>query len=231
MSRIGRASVGGYVYHVLNRANARVPIFDNDKDYLTFEAILEDAVAKFDMRLLSYCIMPNHWHLVLYPKKDGDLIKFMGWLSNTHTRRWHMEKHTIGEGHLYQGRYKSFICQNDNHFITLVQYVEQNALKAHLVEKAENWKWSSLWRRECVNFEQKKLLSVWPVSVPDDYLSILNQIQMLPEEGDIEKAIIKSKPFGDDFWVAKTVKQFGLEQTLRNVGRPNIRNDSLTLLF
>jgi len=95
MSRIERTSVGDYVYHVLNRANARVSVFDNDKDYHTFEAILEDAVAKFDMRLLSYCIMPNHWHLVLYPKKDGDLIKFMGWLSNTHTRRWHMEKHTM----------------------------------------------------------------------------------------------------------------------------------------
>ena len=231
MSRIERTSVGDYVYHVLNRANARVSVFDNDKDYNTFETILEDAVAKFDMRLLSYCIMPNHWHLVLYPKKDGDLIKFMGWLSNTHTRRWHMEKHTIGEGHLYQGRYKSFICQNDNHFITLVRYVEQNALKAHLVEKAENWKWSSVWRREMGKSEQKKLLSVWPVDFPDDYLSRLNQLQMQTGDEEIEKAIIKSKPFGDDYWVANTVKQFGLEQTLRDVGRPNIRDDSLTLLF
>jgi putative transposase len=231
MSRIERTSVGDYVYHVLNRANARVSVFDNGKDYNTFETILEDAVAKFDMRLLSYCIMPNHWHLVLYPKKDGDLIKFMGWLSNTHTRRWHMKKHTIGEGHLYQGRYKSFICQNDNHFITLVRYVEQNALKAHLVEKAENWKWSSVWRRENGNSEQKKLLSVWPVDFPDDYLSILNQLHMQTGDEEIEKAIIKSKPFGDDYWVANTVKQFGLEQTLRDVGRPNIRNDSLTLLF
>jgi putative transposase len=223
MARIGRIKVGGYVYHVLNRANARDCIFNNDKDYRTFEAILEDAVRKFDMRLLSYSIMPNHWHLVLYPKNDGDLVTFMSWLTITHTKRWHLERNTTGEGHIYQGRYKSFICQNDNHFITLVKYVEQNALKAQLVEKAENWRWSSVWRREYGNNEQKKLLSNWPVDIPGDYLLSLNQIQLKSEEEGIEQTIIKSNPYGDDFWVAKSVKQFGLEQTLRNVGRPKIK--------
>lgn len=220
MPRIGRTSVGGYVYHVLNRANARVRIFDDDKDYQFFENILEEAVEKFDMRLLSYCIMPNHWHLVLYPKNDGDLIKFMGWLTNTHTRRWHTEKGTIGEGHLYQGRYKLFICQNDNHFISLVKYVERNAKKANLVKKAENWKWSSVWRRENGTAKQKKLLSSWPVSAPKDYLSWLNEDQTKKDEEVIERAIIKSNPYGEDRWVDNTVKKFGLEQTLRKVGRP-----------
>ncbi|MDP4291661.1 MAG: transposase [Bacteroidota bacterium] len=231
MSRIERTSAGDYVYHVLNRANARVPAFESDKDYATFESILEDAVAKYDMRLLAYCMMPNHWHLVLYPKNDGDLIKFMGWLSNTHTRRWHMEKHTIGEGHLYQGRYKSFICQNDDHFITLVRYVEQNALKAHLVKKAQDWRWSSVWRREYGNASQKKLLSAWPVAVPEDYLILLNQLEMQPVEEEIENAIVKSKPYGDQDWVKKSVRKFGLEQTLRNAGRPFIRNDIQNQLF
>jgi putative transposase len=224
MPRIERIKVGGYVYHVLNRANARACIFNKDKDYESFEAILEEAVAKFDMRLLSYSIMPNHWHLVLYPKKDGDLVKFMSWLTSTHTKKWHLEKNTIGEGHLYQGRYKSFICQNGNHFITLVNYVEQNALKARLVDRAENWKWSSVWRRENGNSEQKKLLSAWPVSIPEDYLLCLNRLQVNSEEEDIEKSILKSKPYGDDVWVVNNVKQFGLEQTLRKVGRPKIKN-------
>jgi putative transposase len=220
MSRIGRTDVGGFVYHVINRANARLHIFDNDNDYSTFEVVLEDAVEKFNMRLLAYCIMPNHWHLVLYPNNDGDLTKFVAWLTNTHTRRWHVDKNTIGQGHLYQGRYKSFICQNDIHFITLAHYVEQNALKAHLVEKAENWKWSSVWRRENGNNEKKKLLSEWPVDIPVDYLLWLNQIQMESKEDDIEKSIIKSNPYGDDCWATATAKQFGLEQTLRNTGRP-----------
>ena len=223
MSRIVRTDIGGIVYHVINRANARVAIFDDEMDYQTFEGILEEAVEMFDMRLLSYCIMPNHWHLVLYPKNDGDLAKFMGWLSNTHTRRWHLEKRTVGEGHLYQGRYKSFICQNDNHFIILVQYVERNSLKAKLVDKAENWKWSSVWRRVNGNNKQKNLLSDWPVDIPEDYLINLNQNEMKFEDEDIEKSIIKNTPFGDAYWTTSTVKQFNLEQTLRNAGRPKIR--------
>jgi len=223
MSRIGRIDIGGYVYHVLNRANDRLSIFNTDKDYHTFEVIIEDAVTKFDMRLLSYSIMPNHWHLVLYPKNDGDLVKFMTWLTNTHTKRWRLENNTTGEGHLYQGRYKSFICQNDIHFIRLVNYVEQNALKANLVEKAENWKWSSVWRREKGNNEQMKLLSNWPVAMPEDYLLRLNEIQLKSDEEGIETSIIKSNPYGDDFWTDINVKRFRLEQTLRKTGRPKKR--------
>lgn len=92
MPRITRVDVGGEMYHVLNRANARVQIFDNNDDYQQFEEILEEAVEKFNMRLFAYCVMPNHWHLVLYPKHDGDLQRFMSWLTNTHTRRWHIAK-------------------------------------------------------------------------------------------------------------------------------------------
>ena len=144
----------------------------------------------------------------------------MGWLTNTHTRRWHTEKGTIGQGHLYQGRYKSFICQDDNHFIALVRYVERNAKKANLVKKAENWKWSSVWRRENGTAKQKKILSEWPVSKPKDYLEWLNKSQTENEEKTIEKSIIKGNPFGGDGWVEKIVKKFNLEQTLRKVGRP-----------
>ena len=158
MPRITRTDIGGEIYHILNRANARVQIFDNDQDYRTFEIILNEAIEKFDMRLLAYCIMPNHWHLVVYPKQDGDLSKFMGWLSNTHTRRWHATKKTIGEGHLYQGRYKSFLCQKDNYFLTLVRYVERNAKKANLCQLAQDWRWSSIYRRENGSNEQKKIL-------------------------------------------------------------------------
>jgi putative transposase len=113
MPRIERIDVGEYIYHVLNRANTRAQIFDTDEDYKMFEDILEEAVEEHAMRLLAYCLMPNHWHLVLYPRKAGDLQKFMSWITNTHTRRWHVAHNTIGSGHLYHGRYKSFLCQND----------------------------------------------------------------------------------------------------------------------
>ncbi|OGG44152.1 hypothetical protein A2841_00400 [Candidatus Kaiserbacteria bacterium RIFCSPHIGHO2_01_FULL_48_10] len=220
MPRIERTAVGGYVYHVLNRANARAQIFDNDKDYQLFESILAEGVEKFEMRMLAYCLMPNHWHLVLYPREEGDLSKFMSWISNTHTRRWHVMKRTIGQGHLYQGRYKSFLCQTDSHFLTLVRYVERNAKKANLVRRAESWKWSSVWRRDAGTKEQKKLLAEWPVSLPPHYLSLLNEPQTKAEEEALERSLTKNIPFGTDKWRDVIVKKYGLEQTLRSVGRP-----------
>ncbi len=220
MPRTERTDVGGYIYHVLNRANARLPIFETDEEYRLFESILEEAVEKYSMRLLSYSVMPNHWHLVLYPRADGELSKFMGWLTNTHTRRWHTRTGTIGQGHLYQGRYKSFLCQEDSHFLTLVRYVERNALKANLVKKAENWKWSSLWRREYGIAKQKKILSEWPVSKSEDYLKWVNIAQTTDEEEVIERSVAKGNPYGDFNWTEKVIKKFGLEQTLRKPGRP-----------
>ena len=127
MPRPRRAAEGDLIYHALNRANARLALFDNEDDYAAFERVLQQAVARFDMRLLSYCLMPDHFHLLLWPREDGDLSTFMRWLTMTHTRRWHAQHGTAGTGHLYQGRYKSFPVQSDEHFLTACRYVEQNA--------------------------------------------------------------------------------------------------------
>ena len=220
MPRIQRTDVGDLVYHVLNRANARVQIFDTEKDYQLFEQILEEGKEKYNMRILAYCLMSNHWHLVLYPENDGDLKNFMGWVTNTHTRRWHVVKKSIGEGHLYQGRYKSFLCEEDAHFLTLVRYVERNAKKANLVKKAELWKWSSVWRRYSGTPEQQKLLSLWPVPESKQYLQYLNTPQTRSEEEAIERSIIKNIPFGTEEWRDAMIERYDLEQTMRGVGRP-----------
>jgi len=220
MPRVTRTDIGGEVYHVLNRANARVQVFDDDKDYKIFEDILAEAVKRYDMRLLAYCVMPNHWHLVLYPKQDGDMAKFMGWLTNTHTRRWHAVKKTIGEGHLYQGRYKSFLCQTDDYLLSLIRYVERNAKKANMCNLAEDWRWSSAFKREKGPAEQKKMLSEWPIKYPKNYLALLNSKQKASEEDTIERSIIKNSPYGDEGWIKRVVKDYGLEQTLHRVGRP-----------
>jgi len=220
MPRQPRNAIGGYVYHVLNRSNARVQIFDNNKDYQLFESVLEEGVEKFGMRILSYCIMPNHWHLVLYPLQDNDLSEFMKWITNTHTKRWHAVKKTTGQGHLYQGRFKSFIVQDNSYFIALVCYVERNAKKANLVKKTEDWKWSSIWRREKGTLKQKKFLSKWPVSEPKNYLSFLNEQQTKEEEETIEKSIQRDCPYGEESWVSRVVREFGLESTVRAKGRP-----------
>src|SRR5437016_8795326 len=114
MPRQPRSAPGGFVYHALNRAVARLPLFEKDGDYAAFERVFALALEKHPIRLLSYCVMPNHWHMVLWPKKDGELTAFLRWLTHTHTMRWHAHYHTSGTGHLYQGRFKSFPFEPSN---------------------------------------------------------------------------------------------------------------------
>lgn len=220
MPRINRVDVADIVYHAINRANARMQIFNNDEDYRLFEDVLKDAKEKFEMRILSYCIMPNHWHLVLNPQKDGDLQKFMGWLSMTHTQRWHSQHKTIGSGHLYQGRYKSFPVETNEYLLQLLKYAERNPLRAKLVKRAENWKWSSLYRREKGSDEQKKLLSLWPIDMPKNYLDLVNAPQGEEELDALRQCLKKSKPFGREKWTDKMIDKFNLKSTQKNPGRP-----------
>ena len=130
------------VYHVLNRAVARLALFEKDDDYAAFERVLAEAMEKHPTRLLAYQIMPNHWHMVIWPRKDGELPEFVRWLTHTHVMRWHAHYHTAGTGHLYQGRFKSFPVQTNEHFYQLIRYVERNALRANLAKRAQDWRWS-----------------------------------------------------------------------------------------
>ena len=112
------------VYHVLNRGNGRRKLFHKDADYEAFLELLAEALARLPMRMLGFCLMPNHWHLVLWPREDGDLSRFMRWLSNTHVRRYHQHYHSYGQGHVYQGRFKSFPVKDDGHLLTVLRYAE-----------------------------------------------------------------------------------------------------------
>jgi putative transposase len=154
------------VYHALNRAVARLPLFQKDRDFQAFERVLGEALEEAPIRLLSYCLMPNHWHMVLWPEKDGELTAFLRWLTHTHSMRWHAHYHTGGTGHIYQGRFKSFPVETDEHLYTVLRYVERNALRANLVSRAEEWRWGSLWRRQHGDTEALARLHAWPVPVP-----------------------------------------------------------------
>ena len=175
MGRPKRAAQAGYIYHVLNRANARMTIFETDEDYAAFERILSEAVERFEMRLLSYCVMPNHWHLVVHPSEDGQLSRFTGWLTLTHTQRWHAHRKSTGSGHVYQGRFKSFPIQDDEHYYTVCRYVERNALTANLVQRAEDWRWGSLYHWKQRSTEPQPLLSPWPQKRKPGWAAHVNQ--------------------------------------------------------
>jgi putative transposase len=211
---------GGLVYHVLNRANARQTIFHRDGDYLAFERALAEAQERIAMRILAWCLMPNHWHLILWPYGDGELSEFMRLVTLMHTHRWHAHHATTGAGHLYQGRFKSFIVQDDRHFLTVCRYVERNALRAKLVERAEDWRWGSLWRTKHRDRDRVPLITEWPIDRPHDWVDYVNRAETPAELESVRQCIERGRPFGQAPWRDGVAKRLGLESTLRPRGRP-----------
>ncbi len=181
MPRAARVAPGGLVYHVLNRGVARMQLSEKATVYQAFELILRETVDESATRICAYALMPNHWHLLVWPENDGELAAFMQRLRATHVRRWQQNRGYAGLGHVYQGRYKSFPVETDGHFWVVARYVERNALRANFVLRAEEWRWSSLWRRCQGTPEEQSLLARWPVEMPPDWVERVNQAEDGPE--------------------------------------------------
>lgn len=219
MPRPLRCAPGGFVYHVLNRANARRPLFEQEGEYALFEAILDEVRERVPVRILSWCLMPNHWHLVLRPEKDGALSDYMRLVTLLHTQRWHARRATVGTGHLYQGRFKSFVVQQDAHFLAVCRYVERNALRANLVQRAEHWPWSSLSRLSGSSSRHPRV-DAWPVPRPANWIEQVNTAASDEELKALRRCTRRGSPYGDEAWQGETACQLGLQSTLRSRGRP-----------
>ena len=222
MGRPKRAADGGLIYHVLNRANARLPMLETEEDFDAFARILGEAVARTGTELYAFCILSNHWHLVVKPHEDGELSRFAGWLTLTHTQRWHAHRQNAGSGHLYQGRFKSFPVQDEDHFLTVCRYVERNALRADHVQRAEDWRWGSLWHWNQNAASMKELLSPWPIRRSPGWLDHVNAPQTEAELTSLRRCVNRGCPFGDDHWSSRMIKRLGLENTITPRGRPRI---------
>lgn len=220
MPRRPRIATGGIVYHVLNRRVGRLPLFEKPSDYAAFEHILREAYDATRIRIAAYCLMPNHWHLVLWPRADDELSEVMRWITVTHTQRWHANRHSAGTGPVYQGRFKSFPVQTDDHFLTVARYVERNAVRAKLVRRAETWRWSSLWRREQGERKLTAFLSDWPVDRPRSWVTQINRAETAAELEELRTSVQRGRPFGTASWQRRMAKRLGLESTLRPRGRP-----------
>jgi putative transposase len=206
------------VFHVINRGVGRQTIFHKEEDYAAFERVMAEAWERLPMRILSYCLMPNHWHFVFWPQTGTEVGEFTKWMTHTHTQRWHAHYHTSGTGHLYQGRFKSFPVQDNLHLLLVLRYVERNALRANLVARAEDWPWCSLWRRQ----QQRGtvMLTAGPVARPADWVDFVNEPQNQAELEAIRRSVNRGCPFGDDDWQKEVVEDLSLQQTLRPRGRP-----------
>jgi putative transposase len=206
-----------FVYHVLNRGVRRATLFEQPSDYRAFERVLMQTLQRFPVRVLAYCAMPNHWHLIVWPTAPGELPRFMHWLTCTHAQRWHAHRGTSGTGAVYQGRYKAIPIESDRHFLRVCRYVERNPLRAGLVAKAEEWRWSSLWRR-CHFCEDG--MHRWPVDQPLDWLEQVNEPQNEAELAALRWAIQRNAPFGSVVWRDETARLLNVNPQFLPPGRP-----------
>ena len=220
MPRPLRTAPGGFVFHVLNRAHGKRRIFHTDRDYQAFERVLAEVQERVSMRILAWCLMPNHWHLLLWPMRDGDLSQFMRLVTLTHTQRLHAWRATAGMGQVYQGRFKSFIVQGDRHFVAVARYVEANALNGNLTQRAEGWRWGSLWRVRHGEADKPPRLHPWPLERPSDWLTYVNQPPAPAETETLRRCARRGSPYGDEAWVAGMAHELGLQTALRPRGRP-----------
>ena len=181
MARERRAAPGGFVYHVCNRGSRKGPLFPSNEEYIAFEEMLARGRELRGIRVTAYCLMGNHWHLLLWPARDGDLSKFCHWLQTTHASRYRRRTQTIGEGAVYQSRFSAVAVMDLVHYLRACRYVERNPVEAKLVDRAESWRWSSAAQR--AGTQPRLPMDDGPIPLPASWLSIVNQeLELAPEE-------------------------------------------------
>lgn len=218
MARTARAAVGGMLYHVMNRGNARGTVFHEPCDYAAFLGLLADAAERpRAARLLGYCLMPNHFHLLLWPKGDGDLSRYMQWLLTAHVRRYH--RHYRSSGHVWQGRFKAFPIQKDEHLLAVWRYIERNPLRANLVRRSAEWPWSSLGEGTASD-GRRPPLAPSPIDRPTPWERWVDRDLLEPEVDRIRGSIARGTPYGTPVWTKRIANRLGLLPSLRPLGRP-----------
>ncbi len=216
MPRVERALADNCTYHVLNRGNAKQTVFNNMSDYRAFHRLMEKAKGRYAVRVFAYCLMPNHFHLVVQPECGEELSKFMQWLMTSHVRRHHQRRGT--SGHVWQGRYKSFPIEHDSHLLVVMRYVERNPVRAGLVSSAFDWPWSS--HKERLGQVSPLLIDRCPVQLPIDWTEYIDQPLSKSELGALRRSVNRQSPYGTAQWQSKVCAKYSLESTLRPRGRP-----------
>lgn len=220
MPRVKRGLSDGLIYHVLNRGNGKEKIFHKEEDFWAFIELIKEAKKRYQLDIFAYCLMPNHFHLVVRPWQANYLSKWMQWLMTSHVRRYH--RHYKTTGHIWQGRFKSFIIQKDEHLLTVLRYVERNPVRARLVFSARDWHWSS--HRERISKELEKVIDNIPISLPYEWNKYVDEPLTEIELEKLRQSVIRQSPFGSVEWQKKISKKLGLEHTLKPRGRPRKGN-------
>ena len=203
----------------MNRAAGNQVLFRDPVDFANFQRLLTQAQERQKMRIIAYCLMGNHWHLLLWPDTDDAIGPFMHWLCTEHGKHWRRSDGSVGRGAVYQGRYRISVIQFGQHLFTVWRYIERNPLRAGLVDQAEKWPWSSL--SESFTGDRPRL-SPAPLAKPQDWLDIVNKPQTLAELQGVRDTLAEDRPFGDKVWTDMTERLTGWKAR----GRPKKVPDS-----
>ncbi|MBI4655474.1 MAG: transposase [Elusimicrobia bacterium] len=221
MPRVARGLVDGFVYHVINRGNGRQQVFHKDLDYEVFVNLMKESKSQYPVQIFAYCLMPNHFHILLKPNKAEELSKWMQWLMTSHVRRYH--RHYKTSGHLWQGRFKSFIVQKDSYLLTVTRYIEGNPVRAGLVKSAKDWKWSSHFEK--TGKKPALLVAELPIELPKNWTEYVDTPLTEKELERVHQSVNRQSPYGALQWVVKICKELGLESTIKPRGRPRKREE------
>ena len=172
MPRALRSYDNDAVLHVVNRGNDRRQLFAGKRDYGAFLGLMAWAQSRTSLKLLAYVLMPNHWHVVAWPQSPGQLSRFMHDLTGAHAALLRTETGTKGTGHIYQDRYHAFVVDSEVRYYRTLRYVEANPVRAALVSRAEQWRWSSLQER----LWDRRLTTEGPVPLPpaEEWATLVN---------------------------------------------------------
>jgi putative transposase len=221
MPRIVRGLGDEVVYHVINRGNGRQEVFHKEGDYEAFMELMKEAKGRYPVKLYGYCLMPNHFHMAVRPQRGEGLSKWMQWLMTSHVRRYH--RHYESSGHVWQGRYKSFMVQEDSHLLMVLRYIEGNPVRAKIAQSAREWRWSS--HKEVIGEDRRGVVDKAPLEMPEEWTGYVDAPFSEKEIDRLRSSVNRQTPLGDAGWLVKVCKEFGLESTIRRRGRPKKETD------
>jgi putative transposase len=186
MPRSSRTASAGAIFHVVNRGVEKRKVFLDDHDYARFVTLLRDGKERASVKIFGFCLMPNHFHIIISPETDDALGQYMHWVTGKYAIEFRARTETRGHGHVFQWRYWSRGCDDVDAFFIMLRYVEANAQRATLVRRAEDWQWGSLWARRKADMS---VIDEPPFELPSYWAALVNRPQF-----DRELAFARFKP-------------------------------------
>lgn len=218
MPRIGRAVAAGYPHHVIQRGNNKEDVFFEKEDRKQYLSLLKKYAFKWNSPIMVYCLMSNHVHLLTRPETNESLFKMMQGLALCYTQ--HINRTYERTGRLWESRYHSCIVDHEKYLWAVARYIEQNPVRAKMVERAEEYAYSSA--RAHVNGSEDPVLgeNLFSDDGRKDYIRLLRYDMPKKEIERLRYATKTGRPLGSEDFVVEMEKKLERRLLQRPKGRP-----------